>query len=410
LLGSLKVSTTPPGIEVSAIPAEVLEVLAVLQQAGHRAVLVGGSVRDLLLGQAPKDFDLATSARPDAVQRLFRKVIPTGIAHGTVTVLHRGRHLEVTTFRAEADYLDGRRPSKVEFHDDVDADLSRRDFTINAMAWDPASGLVDPFGGQADLAARRVRCVRDALARFQEDGLRPLRAVRFATVLDFALDPATEAAIPRTLDVFAKVALERVNQEFVKILLSPRAEAGLALLRSTGLLAGFLPEARADRFSAVGRGPVDEAARLALLLEGQGRLAELVSRLKFPRKVADEAQALAAARPLPPEGAPEPALRRWLAKVTLGRLEPVLALNDALGVPLEPLAGRLRAVASRRPPLSARELALDGRGVMEALGVGPSALVGEATRYLLEQVLEDPTLNSPEGLRGLLREWPRRPG
>ncbi len=297
--------TSLADLSKAPVPAEVTEVLARLQGAGFRAVLVGGCVRDLLLGTSPKDFDLATSARPEEVQRLFRKVIPTGIEHGTVTVLQGGRHLEVTTFRAEADYADGRRPSKVEFHDDVEADLSRRDFTINAMAWDPATGLVDPFGGQEDLRRRTVRCVRDPLARFQEDGLRPLRAVRFAAVLDFALEPATEAAIPRTLEVFARVALERVNQEFVKILRSPRAGAGLGLLRSTGLLAGFLPEARPERFAALSAAPVDEAGRLALLLEGQGDVAAIATRLKFPRKVAEEAQALASARPLPGP--------RWLA-------------------------------------------------------------------------------------------------
>jgi tRNA nucleotidyltransferase (CCA-adding enzyme) len=400
----------PSGIEVAAIPSEVLEVVATLTARGHRTVLVGGSVRDLLLGKAPKDFDLATAARPDEVQQIFRKVIPTGIEHGTVTVIHRGHHLEVTTFRAEADYLDGRRPSKVEFIDDVQADLSRRDFTINAMAWSPTSGLIDPFRGQADLAARRVRCVRDALARFREDGLRALRAVRFATVLDFALDPATEAAIPETLDVFAKVARERVNQEFGKILSSPRAGAGLGLLGKTGLLATFLPEARADRFQALDRAPPEPTGRLALLLEGQGDVASLVARLKFPRKVADEAQALASSRPLPDPDADPPALRRWLARAQPGRLEPLLALNAALGLAVEPVASRLRAIAATGPPLTPRDLALDGQGLMDALQIGPSAAVGEATRYLLELVLDDPTRNTPDGLRALLRGWPGRPG
>jgi tRNA nucleotidyltransferase (CCA-adding enzyme) len=404
----LNVNSPSPGISRADLPAEVLEVMDRLTGAGFRAVLVGGSVRDLLRGAPPKDFDLATSALPGDVQGLFPRTIPTGVEHGTVTVLHLGRHLEVTTFRAEAEYLDGRRPSSVEFHDDVDADLSRRDFTINAMAWDPVNGLVDPFGGKTDLEARRVRCVRDALARFREDGLRTLRAVRFATVLDFALDPATEAAIPRALDVFAKVAQERVNQELVKILRSPRAPEGLALLQSTGLLGVFLPEARPERFAALGRAPVDDAARLALLLEGQGKVAAIALRLKFPNKVGDEAQALALARPLPEAAAPDAALRRWLARVHPERLEALLALNRALGVEVEPVGARLLGIAATRPPLTARELALDGQAVMAALQVGPSRVVGEATRYLLECVLDDPAANTLEGLSRLLAHWRQR--
>jgi tRNA nucleotidyltransferase (CCA-adding enzyme) len=394
-----------PGLSLAELPPEVGTALGRLKDAGFRAVLVGGSVRDRLLGKHPQDYDLATSARPEQVQALFPRTIPTGVEHGTVTVVEGRRHLEVTTFRAEGDYVDGRRPSTVEFHDDVEADLSRRDFTINAMAWDPATGLVDPFGGQADLALRLVRCVRDARARFREDGLRTLRAVRFATVLDFALEPATEAAIPEALDVFARVALERVNQEFVKILRSPRASQGLASLQATGLLGCFLPEARQDRLASVSAAPPDLAARLALLLEGQGRVAALALRLKFPRQVAEEAQALAQARPLPSSSDGDPALRRWLARVQPQRLPLVLALDGALGAPAGPVADRLTRLAATRPPLAARDLALDGQAIMAALQVGPSPAVGEATRFLLERVLDEPSQNTPERLTALLSGW-----
>ena len=268
-----------------SVPPAVLEVVRGLQQAGQRAFLVGGCVRDLLRGQAPKDFDVASSARPEVVQQIFRKVIPTGIEHGTVTVVLRGAHVEVTTFRAEADYLDGRRPSKVEFQEDIEADLGRRDFTMNAIAWDPIGGaLVDPWGGQVDLQARLVRCVRNAFERFSEDGLRPLRAVRFATVLDFQIEPETEAAIGQTLDVFRKVAGERVQQEFVKVLRSPHAARGLALLHATGLLSCFLPEAKVDAFEALSRAPEDEVVRLALLLDGAPSPKDVVLGLRFPAK------------------------------------------------------------------------------------------------------------------------------
>ncbi|HYX91760.1 MAG TPA: [cytidine(C)-cytidine(C)-adenosine (A)]-adding enzyme, partial [Myxococcaceae bacterium] len=194
------------------IPEPVLQVLRRLRERGFQAYVVGGAVREMVRGHPPiGDFDVATDARPEDVQRSFPKTIPTGIQHGTVTVLWQGHHVEVTTFRTEGAYLDARRPSSVEFRSDVREDLARRDFTINAMAYDPLDGtLVDPFGGQADLQAGIIRCVGNATERFAEDGLRPLRAVRFAAVLGFALDPATEAAIPCTLPSFRKVAMERV--------------------------------------------------------------------------------------------------------------------------------------------------------------------------------------------------------
>lgn len=391
-----------PMITPDAVPVEIREVIAELKGRGYRAVLVGGSVRDLLLGKPPKDFDVATSATPQQVQGVFRRVLPTGIEHGTVTVIHRGAHVEVTTFRAEAEYIDGRRPSRVEFHEDVDADLSRRDFTINAMAWDPTDGLIDPFGGQKDLDARIVRCVRDAMERFLEDGLRPMRAVRFATVLNFSLDPSTEAAIGQTLHVFRKVAAERIQQEFAKVLLSPGAARGLALLASTGLLGAFLPEAKGD--APIGEAPVDEVVRLAVLLLGSNAPRNIVMRLKFPARVADEVAALLEHRVLPPTEASDADLRRWLARATPGRLEGVLALHQALGSDFTRIGERLRAISASSPPLTAKDLALNGQQIMQALAVPPGRIVGEATRFLLDQVLDQPALNEPAVLVQLLRE------
>ena len=392
-------------IDPALIPPEVREVIDALSQAGYRAVLVGGSVRDLLLGREPKDFDVATSARPTDVMRCFKRVIPTGIEHGTVTVLQRGHHVEVTTFRAEGEYVDGRRPSNVEFHEDIEADLSRRDFTINAMAYEPPHGLVDPFGGRADLDARVVRCVRDAMERFSEDGLRPLRAVRFATVLDFALDSLTFSAIEKTIPVFRKVALERVNQEFVKILLSEQVTRGLELLAKTRLLDAFFPEARSDRFEAAGRAPPLEELRLATLLDAPTDVDSVLIRLKFPNRVAQETARLVAGRPLPSVEASDGQLRRWLQRVEPSRVEPLLAIGSALEAPVEPIGARLRAVAAQNPPLTARALALDGKAIMQALATPPSPLVGEATRFLLERVLDDPSHNTPSSLLALLKEW-----
>lgn len=393
-------------LTTSTVPPAVLEVVKGLQDGGFRAFLVGGCVRDMLRSQPPKDFDVATSALPDQVQSLFKKVIPTGIEHGTVTVVLRGQHVEVTTFRAEADYVDGRRPSRVDFHEDIDADLARRDFTMNAIAWDPTTNQkVDPFGGEADLARHTVRCVRSAMERFSEDGLRPLRAVRFATVLDFTLEAETEAAIPQTLSVFRKVAAERVHQEFVKLLLAPSATKGLRLLASTGLLGVFLPEAATAEFDAVGRAKKDEVVRMGLVLFGQKTPREVMIRLKFPNRTAEDVAALVLRAELPAPGVNDAQLRRWLAKVEGGRVGGLLDLHDARGSTPEGFRARVDSMLAANPPLTSKQLALDGKALMEALGTGPSPVIGHATRHLLEVVLDDPSRNTADGLRAALKVW-----
>jgi len=193
------------------VPEEVLAICRRLRGKGYEAHLVGGGVRDMLLGRKPADFDVATDARPEEVRELFGATfaIPTGIKHGTVTVLTSSvehRHVEVTTFRGEGVYLDGRRPSSVTYVKSLRDDLARRDFTMNAVAYDPIDDrLTDLFDGQGDLGRRLIRAVGDPLERFGEDGLRPMRAVRQAAQLGFSIEPATHAAIPRSLEVVRKV-------------------------------------------------------------------------------------------------------------------------------------------------------------------------------------------------------------
>ncbi|RKG54515.1 CCA tRNA nucleotidyltransferase [Corallococcus sp. AB011P] len=410
------------------VPKPVLEVITRLRELGHPTYLVGGCVRDMVRKVHPKDFDVATSALPEEVQRAFRKVIPTGIQHGTVTVVTGGNHVEVTTFRSEGDYLDGRRPSSVSFERDIVKDLSRRDFTINAMAYNPLDReLVDPFGGQVDLPAKLIRCVGSAQERFSEDGLRPLRAVRFAAVLGFTLDPDTRDAIPATLAVFRKVALERVREELLKLLLSPRAELGLHLLADTGLMEVFLPEvAHADAEgarlarAAVQAAPLDADLRMATLLadiDTATQARELCLRLKFPNKSADLIGLLVEHSKLETRvDDADPALRRLLARVGLSNLPALLFVAKArvqVRAPerlpaVEALAARLEALAAAKPPLSAKELALTGGDIMKTLGIGPSPKVGEATRYLVESVLDDPSLNTADELRSRLTAWAAR--
>jgi len=378
------------------IPETVLEVHKRLKDAGYKAYLVGGCVRDQVLGRMramkpqPKDFDLATSAKPEEVMAVFKKVIPTGIQHGTVTVVTKGVHVEVTTFRSEGAYVDGRRPESVEFHADIEADLARRDFTINAMAIDPVSGeLVDPFNGRADLAAKLIRCVRDPLERFGEDGLRCLRAVRFATVLDFEIEPATEAAIGPRLPVFKKVAMERVRDELLKIIGSPHAARGLELLGRTGLLREIFGAEDVEP-AAVARAPVD--LRLAVLLR---QLRARPERLKLSSAETERiAQILDGHVPAERD---DVALRRWMSSVG-----PPSA-RDLATLDAPDLLERIDRLAKN--PLTIKDLALKGPELMSALQTGPGPLVGKAQRFLLERVLERPELNTPEQLRALLTTW-----
>ncbi len=199
------------------LPAQVVHVLNVLSQAGYEAFLVGGCVRDTLLGRSVHDYDVATNAHPEAVQGLFTHVIPTGIGHGTVTVTDGHFPVEVTTYRIEADYLDGRHPDKVAYAERLSDDLLRRDFTINAVAMDGAGKLVDPLNGQRDLHRRLIRAVGDPSERFSEDGLRIIRALRFAAQLGFTIETSTHRAMTFEVLRLQAVSMERVGQELLKI-------------------------------------------------------------------------------------------------------------------------------------------------------------------------------------------------
>ena len=202
-------------------PEYVRDCLETFWRAGFAAHPVGGCVRDTLLGRRPGDWDVATSARPEQTMALFERTVPTGAAHGTVTVVLAGGTVEATTFRREGGYADGRHPDSVAFDVDLTGDLARRDFTVNAMAFGPEGEVIDPFGGQNDLEKGLIRAVGDPVKRFREDALRILRAVRFAAQLGFAIEPATAAAMEREAPGLAQVSAERVTAELEKTLLSP---------------------------------------------------------------------------------------------------------------------------------------------------------------------------------------------
>jgi tRNA nucleotidyltransferase (CCA-adding enzyme) len=229
--------------DLSVVPKDVFTVCNKLKDAQRRAWIVGGCVRDSLLGKPVADWDVCTDARPDELMKIFPRAVPTGLQHGTVTVVMHGHHYEVTTLRGETTYSDGRRPDAVHFVDDITADLARRDFTINAIAVNPWTGdLVDPFDGRKDIDAKVIRAVGVAQERFSEDGLRVLRAARFSATLEFELAKDTFDAIQPTLSTFRKVSAERVRDEWVKSMKAKKPSRAFEVMRESGILGVTCPE------------------------------------------------------------------------------------------------------------------------------------------------------------------------
>lgn len=224
-----------------SLPEKVNTIIRTLQAAGYEAYAVGGCVRDVLLGRIPEDWDITTSAKPEEVKALFAHTVDTGIVHGTVTVMLDREGFEVTTYRIDGEYEDARHPKQVEFTPLLSLDLQRRDFTINAMAYNDTDGVVDLFGGMEDMQNKVIRCVGDANARFDEDALRIMRAVRFCAQLDFAIAPDTMQAIASHAKELSRISAERIRVELTKLLLSDHPER-LLTAHETGLTAVFLPE------------------------------------------------------------------------------------------------------------------------------------------------------------------------
>jgi len=415
---------------------------------GHAAYVVGGSVRDALLGRPAKDWDLATDARPDRLLAVFPGAVYEN-QFGTVAVREAGAIHEVTTFRSDHEYADFRRPHRVEFGDDVRLDLARRDFTINAVAWGreaegKASELVDPFDGRADLASHVLRTVRDPGARFGEDALRMVRAVRLAAVLDFTIEPATLAAIRDHAALAAHVSGERVSAELEKLLAAPRPSVGLRLMAETGLLEVLLPELAAQRGVPQNKiegedlfdhtlGSVDAASpdrpvvRLATLLHDLGKPStiedgpfrghevvgaemaqRLLDRLHTPKAATERVVRLVRNHMFTYEPSwGDAGVRRFIQRVGVDAIDDLFALrradNVGSGVPpdahgLDELRSRVDAELAASVVLDRSRLAVRGDDLMAELGVPQGARLGRILDELLERVIADPKLNDRASL------------
>ncbi len=414
--------------------------------------MVGGCVRDTLRGQRVNDWDVATTARPEKVQRTFPKVIPTGIDHGTVTVLWKGQAYELTTLRGEGAYSDGRRPDEVEFVTDIDRDLARRDFTVNAIAYDPVDGQVaDPFGGLRDMREKVLRAVGDPRERFQEDGLRILRGARFVATLGFELEDDTEAAFRGALDTFRKVSPERVREEWLKAMKAEQPSRAFEVMRRTGILEVTYPElleqvgCEQNQWHAYDvwdhtmrvldeseGGPVERVAALLhdvakprtrahsdktgdwTFYHHESVGADMADRWLRDYRFSNDERAMVVGLIRHhlicySNEWSDAAVRRFIKRVGPDNVDPLLRLGhaDALGkgrnvdeelAALAELRTRIAASLQAGTALTTQDLAINGNDVVQLLDGEAGPKVGQILRALLDEVLEDPSLNTRDKL------------
>ena len=401
------------------VPTYLTPLLALFASHGEAAYPVGGCVRDTLMGIRPHDWDVAVTTPPETTMAICKaagyRVVPTGIQHGTVSVLapHSGAPsdregayelIECTTCRTEGGYTDGRHPDAVTFTGLIEDDLSRRDFTVNAMAFTHTEGglsVLDLFGGQDDLQRGVIRAVGDPDTRFTEDALRLMRGVRFAVKLGFTIEENTYAAIYRRAEGLSRISRERINEEFQKILTSPRPEEGISLLTDTGLLPYVLPHG----LSPMGTGnlsslPADFTTRMACLLWGKDeqKAQENLAGLRLPNAVRKDILAILRSAAMTVEASPARA-RRWrhaLGELTVPALT-VRRAHETDTAETDNLIRLVKASAEQNEPVRIADLAINGTDLI-ALGFKPGRLLQDILCDLLEVVWEHPEKNTRDEL------------
>lgn len=397
-------------MQIKNLPADfepARPILATIEQAGFEAYFVGGCVRDMLLGEPIHDIDIATSAYPAEIKGLFKRTVDTGIEHGTVMILDHGQGFETTTFRTESGYQDYRRPDQVTFVRSLAEDLQRRDFTINALAMKEDGQIVDLFDGQADLDRHLIRAVGDANERFQEDALRMMRAVRFAAKLDFEIDPATVAGITANAALLEKIAVERVQVEFEKLLLGKTPARGLKVMLDTNLYR-YCP------------GLADQAAALQELAGYQ-----------WPTATAETAWTVLVATLGFDRPTTEGFLRSWklsnqlikavqranhlLSDLQAGKADPLtlfkggqaalttaLAAAKVMGIALD--EAKLTATYQALPIKDKHELAVNGGDLIKRGVIKPGPAMGQVLNQLLQAVVEGQVANDEGALLAAAQE------
>ncbi len=438
------------------IPDDVKTILGELEAAGHSAYIVGGAVRDAAMGKEPHDYDVATSASPEEMKAVFRErpVIETGLKHGTLTVVGKEDHYEVTTYRIDGDYGDSRHPESVRFVDRIEDDLARRDFTVNAMAYSETLGLVDPFGGLSDIRNGIIRCVGEPDKRLTEDALRILRGVRFSAVCGFSVEEKTKQAMFRHRELLSHVSAERKQVEFSKLLVCADHEL---LCEYRDIFAVFIPEiietfdfdqhnyhhcydVYTHMMHAVSGAPHDLITRLSLFFHDIGKpatytvdengvghfydhakmsheiTARILKRLKYDNLTVETVCKLVLEHGIVPVDSLRYArklLNRFGADDTF-RLLTVARCDIGAQAPYEGrettlrlhaiLQDHVKTVLAENQCVTVKDLAVNGKDIM-ALGVREGREVGELLKQLLEAVLEHPEQNEKETLLALATKW-----
>ena len=430
---------------------EALEIIKIIENAGYEAYIVGGSLRDSLLGTQPKDIDIATSALPEDIKKIFQvfKTIDTGIEFGTVTLIYKGSPIEITTFRSEALYTDSRRPDKVEFQTSIIEDLKRRDFTINAMAYSEKTKLIDLFSGKEDLQARIIKCVGNPEERFTEDALRMLRAVRFASVLDFEIEQDTFLAIRKLSSRINYVSKERIQVELSKILLSRSASRGIKLLLDLNLLEYILPEiAKMKNFNqhnpfhhldllnhtlcVIDKVNPSISLRLAALFHDAGKvdamtigvdeighfyghdeLSEEIAKtalasLKYSNEIIDNTCKLVRHHMIQSNEIGKKGIQKLLRTFGTEQIYELVDLHyadsscTALDTSEDVFRAKIDKAIDEKLPFSTKDLHINGYDLMELGAKGKQ--IGDILNQLLEMVCEDASLNNKEQLLEFAKE------
>ena len=440
------------------IPAPIKEIARILNMEGFQCFLVGGSVRDSIMGFTPNEYDIATNAKPEDVQRIFKYTIPTGIKHGTILVILDDMHVEITTFRSDGNYSDGRHPDKVEYTASIEDDLPRRDLTINAMAYNVLDGtLIDMFDGMKDIKNKIIRSVGNPYERFTEDGLRIMRAIRFATKLNFNIEKETFEAICHSTGMLTSIAYERIREEFNGILISDNPFRGIELLRKTGILALIMPElmqgfgVSQNRFhkydvyyhilhtiQAVESLETEELTllvRLAALFHdiakpmvqkkvskqeepvyynhevvGANVAKKIMKRLKYSNAEIDFVTLLVRQHMFYYQDEwTDGAVRRFMKAVGIENIKPLLKLREAdrLGSgnrkdkeskAIPKLLARIDKIIEEENAITVKDLKINGNDLMKEFNLKPGPIVGKILNYLLDLILDDPSLNDKEKL------------
>lgn len=440
------------------IPAPIKEIARILNTEGFQCFLVGGAVRDSIMGFTPKEYDIATNAKPEDVQRIFKYTIPTGIKHGTILVILDDMHVEITTFRSDGNYSDGRHPDKVEYTVSIEDDLPRRDLTINAMAYNISDGnLIDMFDGMKDIKNKIIRSVGNPYERFTEDGLRIMRAIRFATRLNFSIEKETFDAICHSTGMLTSIAYERIREEFNGILISDNPFRGIELLRKTGILALIMPElmqgfgVAQNRFhkydvyyhilhtiQAVEPLETEELTllvRLAALFHdiakpmvqkkvskqeepvyynhevvGANVAKKVMRRLKYSNAEIDFVTLLVRQHMFYYQDEwTDGAVRRFMKAVGIENIKPLLKLREAdrLGSgnrkdkeskAIPKLLARIDKIIEEENAITVKDLKINGNDLMNEFNLKPGPIVGKILNYLLDLILDEPSLNDKEKL------------